>query len=157
MATWTRGCAVAVDVRAAPTILPARPPRRTSLYLQTVRELRRDPFAMAAIVVLTLVLVAAIAGPLIMPADPLDQSLRDRLKPPIWHEGGTTAHLFGTDQLGRDIFSRMIDGARISVTIGLSIVVISAVIGTSLGLLSGFKRGRVEMIIGTVTDVILSF
>jgi peptide/nickel transport system permease protein len=148
---------VVTDVPAAPSAIRAREPRRKSLYSQTVRELRRDPFAMAAIVVLTLVLVAAIAGPVIMPADPLDQSLRDRLKPPVWHENGTWLHLFGTDQLGRDIFSRMISGARVSVMIGLSIVVISGVVGTTLGLLAGFKGGKVEMIIGTATDVILSF
>jgi peptide/nickel transport system permease protein len=107
--------------------------------------------------VLALVLIAAVAGPVLMPSDPLDQSLRDRLKPPIWHEGGTSAHLFGTDQLGRDIFSRMIDGARVSVMIGVMIVLISSSVGTSLGLLAGFMRGRLELVIGTLTDVILSF
>jgi len=148
---------MATDVRTATTTLPLRAPRRASLYLQTVREIRRDPFAMAAIVALAIVFVAALFGPAIMPYDPLDQSLRDRLKPPVWHESGSMEHIFGTDQLGRDILSRMIDGARVSVMIGLSIVVISAVVGTSLGLLSGFKRGKFELIIGTLTDVILSF
>jgi peptide/nickel transport system permease protein len=148
---------VATNVQAAPGTIAARAPRRKSIYLQTLGELRRDPFAMAAIVVLSIVLVAAVAGPFIMPADPLEQSLRDRLKPPIWHAGGSMEHIFGTDQLGRDIFSRMIDGARVSVMIGLSIVAIASVIGTTLGLIAGFKGGKIEMIIGTATDVILSF
>ena len=148
---------MATNVGTAPTAIRVQAPRRKSIYIQTIGELRRDPFAIAAMIVLAIVLTAAIAGPLIMPADPLEQSLRDRLKPPIWHDGGTWAHPFGTDQLGRDIFSRMIDGARVSVMIGLSIVAIASVIGTTLGLIAGFKGGKIEMIIGTATDVILSF
>ena len=148
---------MATEIQAAPAALRVRAPRRQSVYVQAIRELRKDPFAVAALIVLTLVLVAAVAGPVIMPADPLDQSLRDRLKPPVWHEDGTWAHPFGTDQLGRDIFSRMIDGARVSVMIGLSIVAIASVFGTTLGLIAGFKGGKVEMVIGTMVDVILSF
>lgn len=148
---------MAAKAQTAPTAVRARAPRRQSVYLQAARELRKDPFAIAAMFVLALVLIAAVAGPVLMPSDPLDQSLRDRLKPPIWHEGGTSAHLFGTDQLGRDIFSRMIDGARVSVMIGVMIVLISSSVGTSLGLLAGFMRGRLELVIGTLTDVILSF
>lgn len=148
---------MAADVRAAPSALRVLAPRRRSIYLQTLVELRRDPFAVVAIVVLAIVLVAAVAGPLLMPADPLEQSLRDRLKPPVWHEEGSWAHPFGTDQLGRDIFSRMIDGARVSVMIGLSIVAIASVVGTTLGLIAGFKGGKIEIVIGTMTDVILSF
>jgi len=148
---------VAADVQPAPSAIRVRAPRRQSVYVQAARELRKDPFALAALVILGLVLIAAVAGPVLMPADPLDQSLRDRLKPPIWHEGGTAAHLFGTDQLGRDIFSRMIDGARVSVMIGMTVVLIASVLGTTLGLLAGFVGGRLEMVIGTVTDVILSF
>jgi ABC-type dipeptide/oligopeptide/nickel transport system permease subunit len=148
---------VAAEVQTAPTAVRVRAPRRQSVYVGAARELRKDPFAMAALVVLALVLIAAVAGPVIMPADPLDQSLRDRLKPPVWQAGGTTAHLFGTDQLGRDIFSRMIDGARVSVMIGVLIVLISSAVGTTLGLLAGYVGGRLEIVIGTLTDVILSF
>ena len=148
---------MATDVQPAPAALRVRAPRRKSIYLQTVVELRRDPFAVAAMIVLAIVLFAAVAGPLVMPHDPLDQSLRDRLKPPVWHQGGTIAHPFGTDQLGRDIFSRMIAGARVSVMIGLTVVLIASVTGTTLGLIAGFKGGKVEMVIGTMTDVILSF
>ena len=148
---------MAANVGAAPTAVRLKIPRRKSIYLQTLVELRRDPFAVAATVVLAIVLVAAVAGPLLMPADPLDQSLRDRLKPPVWHEGGTWEHPFGTDQLGRDMFSRMIAGARVSVLIGLAIVVSTTVVGTTLGLIAGFKGGKIEIVIGTMTDVILSF
>jgi len=91
-----------------------------------------------------------------MPHDPLLVRLMDSLTPPFWQEGGSATYLLGTDSLGRDILSRIIGGASISLQIGLIVVSISAGIGCLLALLSGFFGGWVDIIIMRVTDMMLS-
>lgn len=90
------------------------------------------------------VALIAIFAPLLAPHDPYVQNLNARVTVPYWMEGGTTAHWFGTDQLGRDYLSRLIHGARISMMIGLMTVVTSGLIGITLGVLGGFFGGRVD-------------
>ena len=91
--------------------------------------------------------VVAILAPWITPHDPFLQNLDARMTPPFWMEGGSTVHLFGTDQLGRDYFSRLIYGARISMLIGVLVVVCSGLIGTTLGVVGGFFGGRVDAVV----------
>ncbi len=91
-----------------------------------------------------IVLVAGLLAPWITPHDPFLTNLEARLVPPAFMEGGNPAHLLGTDQLGRDYFSRLIYGARISMLIGLATVVTSGIIGITLGVLGGFFGGRVD-------------
>src|SRR5437870_1949921 len=83
---------------------------------------------------LILIVFVALAAPLIAPYDPYAQDLTRRLIPPVWYAKGTWTHVLGTDNLGRDYLSRVIYGARISLLIGLSVMVISGLIGTTLGL-----------------------
>ena len=90
------------------------------------------------------VALIAIFAPLLAPYDPFSQNLNTRMVLPYWMEGGSTAHLFGTDQLGRDYLSRLIYGARISMTIGVMTVITSGLIGIALGVLGGFFGGRVD-------------
>jgi peptide/nickel transport system permease protein len=75
----------------------------------------------------------------------------------VWADGGHASYLLGTDQVGRDILSRMIHGARISLLVGVAAVVVSVLVGVSLGLLSGYLGGRIDTVIMTVVDVTLSF
>ncbi len=89
----------------------------------------------------------AILAPWITPHDPFLQNLEGRMIPPSWFEGGQPDHLLGTDQLGRDYFSRLIYGARISMLIGLLVVVCSGLIGTTLGVMGGFFGGRIDNIV----------
>jgi peptide/nickel transport system permease protein len=91
-------------------------------------------------------LAAAIAlfAPLLAPYDPYAQNLSNRLLPPAWTDGGSVHHLLGTDLLGRDYLSRLIYGARISLTIGISTVLTAGLIGVPLGALGGFFGGRVD-------------
>ncbi len=91
--------------------------------------------------------VVALAAPLIVPHDPFLQNLEARMVPPMWMEGGVPGHLFGTDQLGRDYFSRLIYGARISMLIGVLVVVCSGLIGTTIGVIGGFFGGRVDAVV----------
>lgn len=90
------------------------------------------------------VALIAIFAPLLAPYDPFSQNLNTRMVLPYWMEGGSTAHLFGTDQLGRDYLSRLIHGARISMVIGVMTVITSGLIGITLGVLGGFFGGRVD-------------
>lgn len=90
------------------------------------------------------VLLAAIFAPYLAPHDPFAQDLNLRLVPPEWMDGGSSLHPLGTDQLGRDYLSRLIYGARISMTIGLFTVITSGLIGITLGVLGGYFGGRVD-------------
>ncbi|MCG6122142.1 MAG: ABC transporter permease [Microvirga sp.] len=95
-------------------------------------------------VVLVLVVFVALFAPLIAPEDPYAQDLTRRLLPPIWHADGSWSNMLGTDALGRDYLSRVLHGVRISLLIGLSAVMISAVIGIFLGLMGGYFGGRID-------------
>ena len=97
-------------------------------------------------VVVFICLFAAI-GPLLIPHDPYDGELVNRLLPPVWYEGGRVEHLLGTDQLGRDILARLAEGARISLSIGLFVTVIACVIGVFLGMVAGYFAGWVDRMI----------
>ncbi|MEK5444703.1 ABC transporter permease [Fredinandcohnia sp. FSL W7-1320] len=93
-----------------------------------------------SIITLVLFIIIAVFAPLIAPHEPNAQNLLARLKPPIWAEGAEPGYLLGTDNLGRDILSRVIYGTRISILVGLLAVVISGTIGVFIGLLSGYYR-----------------
>ena len=91
-------------------------------------------------------LLVALFGPGLVPHDPFAQDLMGRLKPPVWL-GGTSEHLFGTDQLGRDYLARLVYGARISLLIGACAALCSGIIGITLGVLGGFFGGRVDDVV----------
>ena len=124
---------------------------------RTWRKLARNPAAIAGAVILLVVIGAAVFAPYVAPHDPARQSLVRRFMPPVWAKGGSMAYLLGTDQVGRDILSRIVHGARISLVVGVAAVLVSLAVGVPLGLLSGFLRGRVDTVIMTVVDVTLSF
>jgi peptide/nickel transport system permease protein len=110
------------------------------------RALRHVGITLGGGVFLAIVLMALLA-PVIAPHDPLLQDLSNRLVPPVWHEEGTWTHPLGTDHFGRDYLSRIMYGARISLVIGLLAMLISGVIGTTMGVLAGYFGGRVDMVI----------
>ena len=107
---------------------------------------RRLAQYLGLVIVVGLAIVALIA-PWITPHDPFLQNLDARMIPPSWMEGGVPEHLLGSDQLGRDYFSRLIYGTRISLLIGLLVVVCSGLIGTTLGVVGGFFGGRVDAVV----------
>jgi peptide/nickel transport system permease protein len=108
------------------------------------RALRHRGLVLGAILVGLVGLIALLAS-LLAPYDPYAQDLTRRLIPPIWHATGTWAHPLGTDNLGRDYLSRTLHGARIALTIGVSVMVISGLIGASLGLVAGYFGGKVDL------------
>lgn len=97
--------------------------------------------------VLIVFALMAILAPLLAPHDPYAQSLMSRMQPPVWMDGGNWDHPFGSDQVGRDYLSRILYGARISLFVGLSVTVISCLIGTALGVAAGYFGGRVDTVI----------
>ena len=123
----------------------------------TLRQLRRLRFGLAAGAVLLLIVASAVLAPWLSPHDPLAVDIRHRLAPPAWMELGTGEHLLGTDQIGRDLLSRMIYGGRVSLVVGVSAVVISATIGVLLGLGAGYFGGAIDWAIMALINVMLTF
>ena len=108
-------------------------------------------------VVLGLVLLVAILAPLLAPHDPEVGQLSNKLIPPMWQEGGTSEFPLGTDTLGRDIFTRILYGTRISLMVAVLATGLAGVLGTIVGLIAGFYRGWPETILMRLTDITLSF
>jgi peptide/nickel transport system permease protein len=139
----------------AETTTQALPSETSPRHATSWRTLRRYPLFPLAILVFFLVIPAAFA-PWVAPLDPYAGSLRARLIPPVWQEGGTTEHLLGTDKLGRDVLSRVIYGARVSMTVSLIAVFVGGIIGTLLGLISGYFGGWTDSVIMRLVDISLS-
>ena len=111
----------------------------------------------AGLVLLGLVGFIGLAAPVLAPSDPGTVELLQRLKPPAWVEGGVPAHLLGTDHLGRDLLSRLLYGARVSLIVGVVAVVGSGAIGVALGLAAGYYRGLLDDVIMRLADIQQSF
>jgi len=131
--------------RAASLTLPWRFP-----------SVRIEAQALIPIVILTVLVLAAIFADVIAPYNPEIGTLGDRFQPPAWVTGGSAAHLLGTDHLGRDVLSRLIFGARVSMTVGFMAVIFAGVLGTVLGVLSGYLGGWVDQLIMRITDTWLA-
>ena len=112
--------------------------------------------AVIGLMVIVLLLLTAVFAPWIAPHSPQDTNSAAFLKPPVWQDGGTAQALLGTDAIGRDILSRLIHGARLSLSIGLGVVALSLVAGIALGLVAGFARGIVEIAIMRAMDILLT-
>ena len=121
------------------------------------RARRTRWMALGGGVFVLVLVVVALAAPLIAPYDPIRQSLRGRLAAPTFAGADGKAHLLGTDHLGRDVLSRAIYGARISLLVGLAAVVVGGIVGAGLGLLAGFRGGWTDSIIMTIADAQLAF
>ena len=106
--------------------------------LEQLSQLWRNKTAVAGLIIIIVFVLTAIFAPVISPHNPLGIELYDQLKPPLWHETGTQKHLLGTDDLGRDILSRLIYGARISLMVAVVSVSLSFVAGTFLGCIAGY-------------------
>ena len=119
------------------------------------RTIRHKGFIIGAAILAVIVAVALLA-PVLAPHDPYWQDLAHRLQNPVWYADGTWDHPLGTDNLGRDYLSRLMYGARISLLIGISAMLISGIIGTSLGVAAGYFGGRTDMVISFLITTRLS-
>lgn len=128
----------------------ARAPRQRHWLLDAVLRVLRKPVGAGSAAVIALLVAAAVLAPVVAPHDPISISI-DIFKPP------STSHIFGTDDLGRDLFSRIVHGARISLYVGLLAVGLGSLGGALVGLVSGFAGGWVDMVIQRVVDAVLAF
>jgi len=135
----------------APIVAIPAPARQRTEWRRAARTLTRNRLVLSGLVmVVGLILIAALAGP-IAPYDPIANNVRAALQPP------SSFYWFGTDRFGRDVYSRVIYGSRLSLWVALVSVSISVTVGVMLGLVSGYYRGWVDNLIGRVMDVFFSF
>ena len=141
--------------RARPAGLLARLDESDLFY-----SFRRSPIVVAAAAISFLMILAAVFAPLVAPQDPFDMAqldLLDSLLPPVWVEGGMWRYPLGTDDQGRDIFSTILYGARISILVGFASVAFAMVLGIVLGLVAGYAGGWVDSLLMRIADIQLSF
>lgn len=134
-----------------PPVLPALPAWRRALR----RVLGQRGLVIGG-VLLAAVVVAAVFAPWLSPHDPYAQDVTQRMIPPVWQDKGGWEHPLGTDKLGRDYLSRLLHGARVSLTIGLVATLIAGLIGTTLGVLAGYFGGRVDAVVSYVLTIRLA-
>jgi len=108
------------------------------------------------LIILATIALVAIFADVLAPHNPEVGSLTARFRPPFWQAGGSMDHIFGTDQLGRDVLSRLIFGARVSMVVGFTAVIFAGVVGTVLGIMAGYLGGWVDQVIMRVTDAWLA-
>jgi peptide/nickel transport system permease protein len=128
-----------------------------SVTARAARQLWRDRAAVAGLAVILATIVLAAGAPALAPASPVRNDLLARLTPPMWMAEGDRGHPLGTDTLGRDVLSRLIYGARVSLTVGLAAVGAAGAIGVALGLVAGYCRGWVDDVLMRVGDLHLAF
>ena len=141
------------DATTTPARKAAPPPGAFATF---VRDFSENRAAVVGFVILALLVLTAIFADFVAPHSPIEQ-FRDFVRiPPAWQEGGNSAFLLGTDEVGRDMLSRLIFGARLSLFIGLAVVVASMIVGIALGLVAAFATGWPSIVIMRAMDVILS-
>lgn len=122
-----------------------------------LREIRSDKAGLFGAAVLILLVFVALFGPALAPYDPAKQDLTNSLVPPFFYGEGSMAHVLGTDSLGRDIFSRIIVGTRVTLTVGFMVVLLAGTVGSVLGMWAGYRGGRTDSIIMRISDTQVAF
>jgi peptide/nickel transport system permease protein len=135
------------DVITLPSPQPATIKRRASWF---------GGFPLIPTAILLIIALVAVFADQLAPHNPEIGSLTARFKPPVWQTGGTAKYLLGTDQLGRDVLSRLIFGARVSMVVGITAVLFAGALGTALGIVSGYLGGWVDQVIMRITDTWLA-
>jgi len=136
---------------ATTALIPDRRAADDDVYLSprqlAWRRARRHPGLLFGLTVVVLVTLVAVLAGVIAPHDPYEQDLSQQFAPTVWQEGGSWINIFGTDSLGRDVFSRLLYGARISLIIAFFAASVAAVIGTAIGVIGGYFGGRIDAVI----------
>jgi ABC-type dipeptide/oligopeptide/nickel transport system permease subunit len=154
-----------MDASASPEPLRGRRTYRYGVWLRVLRqnlagflaELAHHPLALLAGIVVVVYILGAILAPYLISHDPIRGNLRARFRPPAWAEDGDMTYPLGTDDQGRDLLTRVIYGARVSLAVGLLAVGISVAVGVALGALAGYYRGPLDDILSRFADLLLSF
>lgn len=140
----------------SPAIIGATQPG-DSIFRRNLRSFMENRLAFGSAILVGMFVLMAIFAPLIAPHDPAGTDLFRRLQPPAWMEGGDWSRPLGADALGRDILSRIIYGARISIFIGAAVILVATTIGILAGLAAGYLRGWIDVVISRLVDILLGF
>jgi peptide/nickel transport system permease protein len=138
-----------MSVTTLPSAIESRPDRPIAFW-------RGEGFPLIPVLILLFIAFVAIFANVLAPHDPQIGSLARRFRPPAWQHGGSWAYPLGTDHVGRDVLSRLIFGARVSMIVGLAAVLVAGSIGTVLGIISGYLGGWVDQVIMRITDTWLA-
>lgn len=130
--------------------------RKVNSLLRWSRRLLRSKTGTVGLIIVLFVCFTAIFAPQISPHDPTEQDFTQMNTPPVWLEGGSTEHILGTDNLGRDMLSRVIYGTRISLLVGICAVIVAGIIGMAFGLIAGYYGGFTDNVLMRVVDAFLS-
>ncbi len=122
--------------------------------LRSIFQIRRFP-GVALLIIVFLLVIPGLFAEWIAPHDPIKGALSLRLKPPMWQKGGSIDYPLGTDKVGRDVLSRIIHGSRVSLRVSIEAILVSGIIGTTLGLLAGYFGGKVDALIMRLVDIAL--
>jgi peptide/nickel transport system permease protein/dipeptide transport system permease protein len=136
---------------------PQKSPEDRHPLLDQLSQLWRNKTAVAGLIIVAGFVLMAFFAPALSPHNPNDTSLYDQLKPPFWAYGGSDKNVLGTDDLGRDILSRIIYGARVSLIVAVVSVGLAFALGTLLGSISGYYKGALDNVIMRIMDIILAF
>lgn len=126
-------------------------------FFDQIEKLFKNRTAVVGLIIISIFTIAALLATLISPHNPNENALYEQLKPPVWDEEGSFKNLLGTDDMGRDMLSRLIYGARVSLTLGVVSVGIAFIFGSFLGALAGFYKGWPDNLIMRFMDIILAF
>ncbi|MGG1662142.1 ABC transporter permease [Brevibacillus sp. NRS-1366] len=132
-----------------PLLKPKKPEAKSILL---IRQLMKSPTGLLGFLIIVCILLIGLLGDWLAPYDPYSAELTKKLLPPL-----TEGHLLGTDQLGRDILSRLISGTKISILVGLTTACFAGIVGTAIGIIAGYFRGWVDIVLMRIVDVQLSF
>ena len=131
--------------------------KTVSLFSINMKNFLGNHLAVLATTIVIFAIILSIFSPLFAPHDPNKTDLFLRLQPPAWMEGGNWSHPLGADHLGRDILSRIIYGTRVSIIVGFSVIFIATAIGILFGLMAGYLKGKFDLVISTIVDILLGF
>jgi ABC-type dipeptide/oligopeptide/nickel transport system permease subunit len=126
-------------------------------FFDQLEKLLKNKTGVAGLVIITVFVFLALFAPLISPHSPVENALYDQLIPPMWEDGGSGKNILGTDDMGRDMLSRLIFGARVSLIVGLVSVGIALILGTFFGAIAGYFGGWLDNVIMRIMDIILAF
>jgi len=143
--------------RAATLVLSSAAPSAPSPWIVFAGRLARRRTALFGVLVVIAVVLTAVAASWVSPFDPIEQDIAMRLRPPGWHDTSGRLHPLGTDHLGRDLFARVVFGARPALLVGFAAVTISGLLGMMAGLVSGYFGGRVDDVLMRLGDIQLAF
>lgn len=146
---------VSIDQAGQGSMETLRP--EMSEWKRKYKKFIKNPIGIIGILMLIIIALIALAAPLLTSHNPIEVNLEQKLLPPAWLPGGNWVHPMGTDEVGRDVWSRLAYGSRVSLTVGFFAVVVSLSIGTVLGMLAGYFRGKTDFIISTVIDIMMAF